>query len=78
MQSLPAEAAFTLSNLARYEAAVTALEQGRAMMFTDILEQKLAQLDNLSQNGRQDLAENYWRATTTLNALTRRTEVGRR
>ena len=75
MQSLPAEAAFVMGRLGKGHAAVTVLEQGRALVLTDSLERKYAELDILVNDGHRGLVESYRRAALALDSLIRQSEL---
>ncbi|MFF9410773.1 CHAT domain-containing protein [Streptomyces anandii] len=72
-QGLPAEAAHALLRTGRPEEAVLALEAGRSLLLSEVLERDRAGLDRLAGTPHADLARQY-RATTS--ALDRAMHAG--
>ncbi|MEU4469439.1 CHAT domain-containing protein [Streptomyces sp. NPDC024017] len=63
-QGLPSEAAYALVRAGRWTEAIEALEAGRSMLLSEVLEADRTGLDRLPEKGRADLLDRY-RATTT-------------
>jgi hypothetical protein len=63
---LPQLAAYALARAGDVEGAVTALEQGRAMLLSEALEQARADLEQLSATGHEDLLTVYREAADGL------------
>jgi len=68
-QVIPARAAYAMANVDGPQSAVTALEQGRALLLADRLERDRIDLERLASLGRGDLAERYRSLTDSLSTL---------
>ena len=68
-QSIPARAAYATAKLNDPRSAVTALEQGRALLLADRLERDRIDLGRLASLGHADLAERYRALANSLSAL---------
>ena len=70
-QALAAHAAYALAKNGNLQQAVVALERGRALLLTEVLERDRADLNRLKELGHLDLYENYRRITEHWIKLTR-------
>lgn len=68
-RAIPAHAAYAIAELNDQKSAVTALEQGRALLLADRLERDRVDLERLADLGHADLAERYRVLTDTLRAF---------
>ena len=68
-QVIPARAAYATAKLNDPRSAVTALEQGRALLLADRLERDRIDLERLAGLGHADLAGRYRALTDSLSAL---------
>lgn len=66
MASLPVSAAFCHAESGKNSEAVLALEQGRALLLTETLERKAAELASLEDAGHSDLVRSYQKASALL------------
>jgi hypothetical protein len=65
-QGLAAAAGFALAMHAEPAAATTAIERGRAFLFSEVLERDRAELVEVERAGRRDLVDRYRRASDRL------------
>jgi tetratricopeptide (TPR) repeat protein len=68
-QGVPDEAAYALVRLGRPQDAVRALESGRGLLISEILDRDRANLTDLNQVGRDDLVMAYQKAASALDLV---------
>jgi tetratricopeptide (TPR) repeat protein len=65
-QGVPGEAAYALVRLGRTQDAVRALERGRGLLISEVLDRDRADLTDLTRVGRNDLVMAYQKAASAL------------
>lgn len=70
-QRVPVRAAYARAEQGNLEAAVTVLEQGRALLLSEALERDQARLDHLTELGYDVLAQRYREAANLLGGMDR-------